>query len=525
MTKNSPQPVRKPVREHNHDGIIPGLEPNNDRNRERGPKPSRDDRERERRSRRNEEYDNRNDDNRERRRSDKPRRNDDRDRDNYRNSDRERDNYRNNDRERNNGIDHSYFQNSPTGVKLNNGSSILNMHGNNEERSVKARRDSEYQALLLKQIEEKKRIKEEEKRKLDKIKKKELEEYMGTQYKGLRPVHNDIIPGLEPNNNNLDYDLSPRREKKMSSPNLEDRYRENEYNDKKSNIRRNDKNNYDDDDYNGGNNRDNNRINSIKKERKGVQNSFDSVDYENNKDSSYYSPSNRKKSYKKKHYDHDYQDNYDNDQEKGSNNFNQQAYDDLVILCNKLMTTQEELRSEITEQASIIKELQNDKKKSVIPTSRIGSRSVAAKPGAPTKPTVGFGSRVTQSRKIGETNVAEKNSNLSRSKSAATNSRKKPVTKDNIVISSNKEIAGKNRPNSMHSNKVTNNELKNESSFEHDYISPRLNNNAHNLMKQSIELQGNSEYLKIGAGQIDVISADELDRLLSNKKLGNNKNY
>lgn len=502
MTKNSPQPVRKPVRENNNDGVIPGLEPNNDRNidreRERGPKPSREDRDRERERRRNEEYDDRNDDNRERRRSDKPRRN----------NDYERENNANNDRERNNNNDRSYIQNSPVGVKLNNGSSILNMHGNNEERNAKARRDAEYQALLLKQIEEKKRIKEKEKRELDGIKKKEFEEFMGT-FKGPRPVHNDVIPGLESNNNNLDYDMSPRREKKMLSLNKEDIYRDND-NDKKSNIRRKDKNNYDDD-YKAGNIKDN------KKERKGVQNSLDSVDYESNKDSSYYSPSNRKKNNKKKQYEND---DYDNDQE--ISHVNQQAYDDLVILCNKLMATQEELRSEITEQASIIKELQNDKKKSSIPTGRIGSRGVVAKPGSNlTKPpTVGFGSRApTQSRlKIVETNVVDKNSNLSRSKSAATNTRKKSISKESIIISPHKELAGKNRPNSMHSNKVTNNEFRNESSFENDYVSPRLNNNSHNLMKQSVELQGNSEYLKFGAGQIDVISADELDRLLSNKK-------
>jgi hypothetical protein len=138
------------------------------------------------------------------------RRNHSQDRDRDRSPDRDRDNRDNRDRRGHSpppdlvrGLEGHYGggeQGGQGGHRPPNG--IRDMHGNDPAKEQKAKRDLEYQAQLQAQIDEKKHLKEKEKRKDDAIKRVELDEFM-SQQKGSFRNKNKVIE------QNFDHGSSP----------------------------------------------------------------------------------------------------------------------------------------------------------------------------------------------------------------------------------------------------------------------------------------------------------------------------
>lgn len=268
-----------------------------------------------------------------------------------------------------------------------------------------SRKEQEYQDALRLQIEEKKRAKEVEKREQEEIKRKELEEYLRSQYKGEVPAH--LAPVLakrknteesESNNSysvggrgdagrrNSDVDdhkfvnSSPKGRRRKSDVNMED---DNELSvgRKHGGVRRaggingsnrrggsDEEDNYSGNDDEGGHHK-NSRVTRAPPRSMGKQKSSGSQHQRNRADSD-------DEDYSDAQSINNYDDNSDDDrinrmrinQKKNNGNgrhsskrndannmVTTEEYDELSQLCDRLLSQQEDLQSEIRQQARLIK--------------------------------------------------------------------------------------------------------------------------------------------------------------------------
>ena len=411
------------------------------------------------------------------------------------------------------------------------------------ERESKARKEHEYQQLLKQQIDEKRRKKEEEERKMEEIKQQELEEYLMQYYKGNIPPH--LKPSLRRRPKKYDDDISGGFNKDTAKSNPYNDYyddKDRDYDYKRSPNKRD---------------KDTNYPNTARKHEMpnlSLSSQREIPGLERNME--------RERPYDKRR-DKEYEP--DHDQRNGGRWVSQTEYDELSALCENLLFQQKDLQNELKQQADIIKGLQHkgpvnstktpirssgskridDVSKKIGPArskSAIQPRKITdTYTEAPKTPRgkVAFGSSSSSSSSSSSNYVEPPKTSRS---SAPTSGILKKVSSDKREVASKIPQGMRNRSGSADRDvreqrgggsgglqgfaklqskissgpmvvthegddfdargSVRNTKLKKAQSFGG---SPTM---------RSTELNSDSEYLKIGGEEVDVISSDQLDRLL-----------
>lgn len=498
-------------------------------------------------------------------RSTEKRRNHDKDRD------RDRDTQRNNKRGSNSPLERSLTPEIKKLVSPNKGRGSalrdMNMSESNPEREARARKDLEYQMALKDQIEEKRRNKEDEERKIEATKQKELEEYLNQFYKG-----------------NIPPQIKNSMKKKPKSDNYEDD-NDSSYNRSSSNSNSNSSS------LGGGRKGDNNKSSydndeSDNRRHRSTSRSRDVSDSDEDRSSSKSSVRNNKSK---------------RNNNSGSNDgwVSQSEYDELSVLCDKLLSQQRELHFEIKSQAKLIDQLQKggggnssvtSSKQVVRSKSAVNSRALRTPGNDPSGVAATRGRQLiqpkappTEDRRPGSTKSvggASRARAVSRDRVSAANNNNSPqksVTSMRPTGSNNGNskigLAGRLQLNNMPSGGSSD-----KRSAGGNMLKPRMNEGIDyenaiggterssgnsgfaklaNIKKhsgpivavhdddddnfesrggrggdvksvlkkksnyptlRSTELNGDSEYLRIGGEEVDVISGDQLDKLLVHSK-------
>ncbi len=435
-----------------------------------------------------------------------------------------------------------------TSPKKGLGSALKDMNASESvsEKEFRNRKELEYQNQLRQQIEEKRRIKEAENKKNALTKHKELEEYYFTFYKGNVPSHikKELKQAArklrgDDDDDEIDGDNKYHRSDDRKSNDRRDRNKNNDNYDEPLRTSRSEKPKTER----------NERTRSTSRGR--VKDDYDS--------------------------DTDVQDKRKSSRSGDQGWVSQTEYDELSALCEKLLQQQKDLQIEIKNQAKVINELQQQSgvpmkgtvfnkqgRSNVIDSDNIsvGSKSVRSK------------SAVARSRVIdakgNKNNVAVQqpkapNGERRPSSTHSLGSRNRAVSKDRYgnkttpkeapapVKLKNLRVNGQNSPEKAPPLKLK------SINFSHDDEPPsnvrngggngfqklaamrsggpivvvhdeNIDYNERNVQPtksalkkssagtNSIELNGNSEMLRIGGEEVDMISGDQLDRLLVQAK-------
>ena len=434
-----------------------------------------------------------------------------------------------------------------TSPKKGLGSALKDMNASESlsEKEFRNRKELEYQNQLRQQIEEKRRIKEAENKKNALTKHKELEEYYFTFYKGNVPSH-------------IKKELKQAARKLRGDDDDDEIDGDNNYyrsDDRKSNDRRDRNKNIDSYEEPPRTS----RLDKPKTERSERTRSTSRGRVKDNYDS-----------------DTDVQDKRKSSRSGDQGWVSQTEYDELSALCEKLLQQQKDLQIEIKNQAKVINELQQQSgvpikgtvfnkqgRSNVIDSDNIsvGSKSVRSK------------SAVARSRVIdakgNKNNIAVQqpkapNGERRPSSTHSLGSRNRAVSKDRFgnkitpkeapVKVKNLRVNGQNSPEKAPPLKLKSINFSNDdeppsnirnggggNGFQKlaamrsggpivvvhdeniDYNERNVQPAKSALKKSSagtnsIELNGNSEMLRIGGEEVDMISGDQLDRLLVQAK-------